>query len=301
MMTPTSRTQRARRASIDFGAIIIAPVGITAVVLAQRMAGVPASTLVQYSAALIVFGGTLGALLITYSPAEVLRAARAAVGAFRTVRSDLDSLAATLITLATRAHRHGLLAIDTDAESIAEPFLREGIAFAIDEASPETLREVLTSEAAALGAIEESPARVLEAAAGYAPTLGILGAVLGLIHVMRGLGGTSGLGSGIAVAFVATVYGVGTANLILLPLAGRLRERAALAAQRRELMMVGICAIQERAHPRVVARKLRSFGVKPELERVTLRAPAAAGDLGPGLMPLPLGAATVPARDQALA
>jgi len=301
MMTPTSRTQRTRRAPLDFGAILVAPIGIAAVVLAQRMAGVPASTLVQYSAALIVFGGTLGALLITYSPREVLRAARATAGAFRTVRSDLDSLAATLITLAARAHRHGLLAIDTDSESVAEPFLREGIAFAIDEASPETLREVLTSEAAAQAAVEESPARVLEAAAGYAPTLGILGAVLGLIHVMRGLGGTSGLGSGIAVAFVATVYGVGTANLILLPLAGRLRERAALAAQRRDLMMVGICAIQERAHPRVVARKLRSFGVKPALERASQRTPSAAGDSGLGLMPLPLGTAAAPARDQALA
>ena len=190
----------------------------------------------QYSAALIVFGGTLGALLITYSPVEVLRTARATLGAFRTVRSDFDSLAATLITLATRAHRQGLLAIDTDAESVAEPFLRDGLAFAIDEASPETLREGIDVRSGGTGGgfVEESPARVLEAAAGYAPTLGILGAVLGLIHVMRGLGGTSGLGSGIAVAFVATCYRVGTANLILLPLAGRLRERAALAAQRRD-------------------------------------------------------------------
>ena len=141
--------------------------------------------------------------------------------------------------------------------------------------------------------------RALEPIAGLAHRANL--AVLGLIHVMRGLGGTSGLGSGIAVAFVATVYGVGTANLLLLPLAGRLRERAALAAQRRDLMLAGICAIQERTHPRVLARKLRSFGVKPELERVTQRTSSAAGDMGPGMMTLPLGTAVGPVRDQALA
>ena len=255
-----------RRLPLDLGALLVAPLGVAILFVAQLLAGVPTRTLLQYEAALIVFGGTLAALLVTYPLAEVLGTVRAAAGAFRATRHDLDALAATMVTLAYRAHRQGLVAIDADTEAIDEPFLRDGLAFAIDEPSEEVLREVLAADSSARVDAEESPAKILEAAAGYAPTLGILGAVLGLIHVMRDLGGTASLGSGMAVAFVATVYGVGAANLILLPLAGRLRERAAFEGRRRELMTVGICAIQRRIHPRVLARKLRSFGVRPELE-----------------------------------
>jgi chemotaxis protein MotA len=250
--------------SVDVAALLVAPLGVAILIAAQVLAGVPVSTLLQKEAALIVFGGTLAALLVTYSPREVFRTLRACVAAFGSTRSDLDALAATMVGLAVRAHRQGLVAIDAEAETVAEPFLREGLGFAIDEASPETLREVLAAESTARTAAEEAPARVLEAAAGYAPTLGILGAVLGLIHVMRGLGGSTGLGSGIAVAFVATVYGVGAANLVLLPLAGRLRERALFAARRRDVMTLGICAIQQRIHPRVLTRKLRAFGIRSE-------------------------------------
>ena len=263
------------RLRIDIGAILVAPLGIAVVLLAQMLAGIPAGALLQYEAALIVFGGTLGALLVTYSPRDVLRTLRSAAGAFRVVRRDLDALAATMMTLATRAHRQGLVSIDDEAEAVAEPFLRDGLAFAIDEPSEEGLREVLAAETAVRGENDESPARILEAAAGYAPTLGILGAVLGLIHVMRTPGPPGSLGSVIAVAFIATVYGVGLANLVLLPLAGRLRERAAFEARRRELMTVGICAIQQRTHPAILARKLRTFGVKPERRPMVPAAPGA--------------------------
>ncbi len=301
MMRSRQKT-RGRRAPLDFGAILFAPLGVGLVVAAQKLAGVPADTLVQYSAALIVFGGTLGALLITYSLGDVISTGRAAVGTFRRVREDLDGVAATLVTLASRAHRHGLMAIDSDAEAFEDTFLREGLMFAIDDTSTQTLREILNAESQARAAAEESPARVLEAAAGYAPTLGILGAVLGLIHVMRGLGGSASLGGGIAVAFVATVYGVGTANLILLPLAGRLRERAALAAQRRELMAVAICAIQQRTHPRVLARKLRAFGVRAEHDPHRRRVPAVSADIAHGALSLSLGSvASSPQDQQALA
>jgi chemotaxis protein MotA len=120
-------------------------------------------------------------------------------------------------------------------------------------------------ESDARSAEDEAPARFFEAAAGYTPTLGILGAVLGLIHVMRNLSAPDALGSGIAVAFVATVCGVGVANLLLLPLAGRLREHAAVRVRRRELMTQGICAIHQRVHPRVLTQKLRAFAVKPSI------------------------------------
>jgi len=131
---------------------------------------------------------------------------------------------------------------------------------------------LLVIESGARDAEEEAPARVFEAAAGYAPTLGILGAVLGLVQVMQRLGSPGSLGSGIAVAFVATVYGVGSANMILLPVAGRLRERATHAARRRELMTHGLCAIHGRMNPRLVARKLRSFSTEmPKIEEIATR------------------------------
>jgi chemotaxis protein MotA len=297
-MSGTLTERRGRRAPLDFSAILVAPLGIGVVIAAQMLAGVPVNSLLQYSAALIVFGGTLGALLVTYSVREVLATLRAVAGTFRRAHNDLSALGTTVITLAARAHRHGLVTIDGDAEAIDDSFLREGLTFAIDEASTSALREVLTAESQARSAAEESPARVLEAAAGYAPTLGILGAVLGLIHALAHLGTPGTLGGGIAVAFVATVYGVGTANLVLLPLAGRLRERAAAASQRRELMTVAICAIQQRTHPRVLARKLRSFGVKADATVYTSMARAVNPDIGHMPMTMPFGAGGATARDQ---
>jgi chemotaxis protein MotA len=264
MSRTTTYRKKASRAPLDLGAILVAPLGLAIVFAAQALSGTGVNTLLQNSAALVVFGGTLAALLVTYSIRDVVATLRATVGTFRRPQDDLAALASTLVALASRAHRHGLVSIDAEAEVIDDPFLRDGLTFAIDETSPTALQEVLAAESEVRLAAEEAPARVLEAAAGYAPTLGILGAVLGLIHAMGHLGAPGTLGSGIAVAFVATVYGVGTANLILLPLAGRLRERASLSARRRDLMTVGICAIQERAHPRVLTRKLHAFGVKPE-------------------------------------
>ncbi len=298
MNRSTTHKTRARRAPLDIGAILVAPLGVAIVFAAQALGGSRVDALLQYSAALVVFGGTLAALLVTYSVRDVVATLRAALGTFRRPQVDLAELGTTLLTLSSRAHRHGLVTIDGEAEAIEDSFLREGLTFAIDETSPNALREVLAAESQARLAAEEAPARVLEAAAGYAPTLGILGAVLGLIHAMGNLGVPGTLGGGIAVAFVATVYGVGTANLILLPLAGRLRERAALSAQRREVMTVAICAIQQRTHPRVLARKLRSFGVKPDAGFQPSSGRVPLPELPPMSVSMPFGTVGSGSRDQ---
>jgi chemotaxis protein MotA len=248
------------RRRIDVGALLAAPLGIGVVLAAQTLAGVPAGTLFQAEAALIVFGGTLAAVLISHSPREVLAALRAAGRTFVSERNDVDTVAATITTLAGRAHRRGLIALESDVETIAEPFLREGVKFAIDESSVEAVRELMTVEAQVRASQDDVPARIFDAAAGYAPTLGILGAVLGLIDVMRHLSAPASLGSGIATAFIATAYGVGVSNLLLLPMAGRLRERAHLASRRRDLMTHGVCGIHQRMHPKMLAHKLRAFG-----------------------------------------
>lgn len=262
-----ARSRRRGLFGFDVASIVVAPVGVLVVVFAQRVSGLTLASLAHVPAALVVFGGTLGAVLISYSPRDLWNACGAAWRAFRVQDDDVQGLAATLVAMSVRAHRYGLVSIENDVETLGDPFLRHGLALAVDNTDPHVVEEFLAAERAAQEAAEEAPARVFEAAAGYAPTLGILGAVLGLIRVMQGLGTTAALGSGIAAAFVATAYGVGVANLLLLPIAGRLRERAAEASRRRDLITQGVCAIHKRTNPRLVAQGLRAHAVDvPRLE-----------------------------------
>ena len=185
-------------------------------------------------------------------------------------------MSAELVALSIRAHRRGLLALESEVDAVRDPFLRNGLALAIDGVSSEMLRDALNVERLAQESREDVPARVFEAAAGYAPTLGILGAVLGLIRVMEHLAAPSALGNGIAMAFVATVYGVGSANLVLLPIAARLRERAAVASRRRDLVTETLIDVQQRINPRLVAQKARGFSRSlPRIDEIARRmAPA---------------------------
>jgi chemotaxis protein MotA len=257
---------------LDIASLLLAPLGLLVIVYAQALEGVPLGALVQGPAALIVFGGTLGAVLVSHSLFAVIEAVRAAARTFTLRTDDAEALSSTMIGLAIRAHRRGMLAVEAELDNITDPFLREGLTSVVDETPLEMLRDALGVAAEVQHARDEEPARIFESAAGYAPTLGILGAVIGLIRVMQNLAEPGALGSGIAVAFVATVYGVGLANLILLPLAVRLREHAAVEARRREMMVQGICAIHQRLHPRLVTHKLRTFSDKvPRIEDVASR------------------------------
>ncbi|HEY0876798.1 MAG TPA: flagellar motor protein [Vicinamibacterales bacterium] len=256
-MTRSSDISSRRR--FQWGSLAAVGAGILIVVAAQALDGGTFSALLQGPAALIVFGGTCAATLVSYSPSTVLDALRAAARTFREDVDDLDELSAQLVGLSIRAHRRGLLDLESEVDTLQDPFLRNGLALAVDGVSSEMLREALNVERLAHEAREEVPARVFEAAAGYAPTLGILGAVLGLIRVMEHLATPAALGSGIAMAFVATVYGVGSANLLLLPMAARLRERSAAASRRRDLITETLIDVQQRINPRLVAQKARVF------------------------------------------
>jgi chemotaxis protein MotA len=162
--------------------------------------------------------------------------------------------------------------VEAELDTISDPFLKEGLTLVVDDTPLELLREGLKTTAELRHLDDEAPARIFDSAAGYSPTLGILGAVLGLIRVMQNLAAPGALGGGIAVAFVATIYGVGVANVLLLPLAARVRERAAVDARRREMMIQGICAIHQRLHPRLVTQKLRLFSDDvPRIEDVAAR------------------------------
>lgn len=273
-MTQAPSTRRRRWPRLDLLSIALAPLGVSVVLAAHLLDGSTVAALFQGPSALVVFGGTLGAVLISYTPAEVLRAGRAAMHAFRAPDEDIDTLAATILTLSIRAHRRGLPAIEADIDHVSDPLLKSGLVLVVDGTPAATVEQVLAVETRAQEAEEDIPARIFEAAAGYAPTMGILGAVLGLMRVMEHLSAPGMLGSGIALAFVATVYGVGVANLVLLPIAGRLRERALASARRRELIVQGLHALQERTNPRLVAQRLRAFSSRmPRIEELAGRAP----------------------------
>jgi chemotaxis protein MotA len=263
------KTQRRRQwPRLDILSIVLAPLGVAVVAAGHVLDGSQLAGLVQGPSALIVFGGTLGAILISYTPLEVIRAIRAAVATFGPAET-VDSVAATIVTLSIRGHRRGVPALEADVDHITDPLLKNGLGLVVDGADPEMLRQVLTLESRERDAEEDVPARIFEAAAGYAPTMGILGAVLGLMRVMEHLSAPGMLGSGIALAFVATVYGVGVANLVLLPIAGRLRERAQMRSRRRALIIEGVEAIQARTNPRIVAHKVRAFSSRvPRLDEI---------------------------------
>jgi chemotaxis protein MotA len=164
-----------------------------------------------------------------------------------------------LVGYAMASRRHGVLALEAEIDQTSDEFLRNALLLVSDGTTPKTTRQILDVENQARRAAAEVPADVLETAAGYTPTLGILGAVLGLIRVMQNLGEPSKLGIGIAVAFVATVYGVAAANLLLLPLATKLRARARDEAVHREVIIEGMVALQEGLNPRLIEQQLRSY------------------------------------------
>lgn len=213
----------------------------------------------QPEALIVVFGGTAAALLVSF-PGGALRGACSSVADLMHRQPvPLEALVPTFINFSRKARKHGLIAVERDIEVTADPFLARALSLAVTGLPAQVVREALEIDARVLAEREEERAQVLEAAAGYAPTLGIVGAVLGLMRVMQHFSTTAGMGSGIAAAFVATIFGVGAANLVFLPLATRLRVRARQDALRRELMIDGVLALRDGASPGVLEERLAGY------------------------------------------
>ncbi len=213
----------------------------------------------QPTAALIVFGGTLGAVLLQFPMAVVLRALRRLRWVFFTPKSTPDLAIAQLLQYAQKARREGIVSLDADLRQIEDPFLKKALMLAVDGTEPQDLRKMMELELDNRAEREEQVPQVFESAGGFAPTIGILGAVLGLIQVMQHLNKIEEVGKGIAVAFVATIYGVGSANLIYLPAAGKLRTRIREDHILREMTIEGVTSILEGMNPRILETKLQGF------------------------------------------
>ncbi len=229
----------------------------------------------QITAAMIVLGGTIGAVMVT-TPLSVLINAAGKLGSLFLDRSQPPrSLIDEIIGYAAKARKHGVVALEQDAETAADPFLRKALGLAVDGTDLQEIRKMMDLEIALEEHRGEAEAKVYEAAGGYAPTVGIIGAVLGLIQVMKHLENIEEVGKGIAVAFVATVYGVGSANIFFLPAANKLKSRLRETIQMRELVLEGVVGIVEGLNPKLIRVKLEAY-IGPGKPAKAARAGAAA-------------------------
>ena len=186
-------------------------------------------------------------------------AARPSGHVFAAPRKHNDQLIKLLVAFANKARRNGVVSLDADLQSIQDPFLKQSLMLAVDGTEPAELRKIMRVSLDSTTDSEERLPAVFESAGGFSPTIGILGAVLGLIQVMQHLDNIQEVGRGIAVAFVATIYGVGAANLLFLPFAGKMRIRIHDDHQRREMMLEGVVSILEGMNPRMLEVKLAGF------------------------------------------
>ena len=240
----------------SIGGVILAIAGIVAGLL---MEGGNIAQILQPTAALIVFGGTMGAVLLQFPLTTVAAAFRRMSHVFAAPRKHNEELIRLLVAFANKARRNGVVSLDADLGTIQDPFLKQSVTLAVDGTEPSDLRKIMQVSLDSATENEERLPAVFESAGGFSPTVGILGAVLGLIQVMQHLDNINEVGKGIAVAFVATIYGVGIANLFFLPMAGKMRLRIREDYLRREMMLEGVISILEGMNPRMLEVKLGGF------------------------------------------
>ena len=215
--------------------------------------------LLQVNAALIVLGGTLGAVMLTTPMPALLGAARRCGLVFFERTQKPGRTIDQIIEYATQARKQGIVSLEQQAASEPDLFLRKALNLAVDGIDMDQIRSIMELEISVLEQDGEAEAKVFESAGGYAPTIGIIGAVLGLIHVMANLSDTSKLGGGIAVAFVATIYGLLIANVICLPIGTKLKIRMKEEILRRVMILEGLIAIQNGENPHFIEQKLMAF------------------------------------------
>ena len=244
---------------MDPAAIIGICLSFGAVLLSIVMEGSSPMSVVLPAPMLLVIGGTLGAGLTGSTLADAKRAFASIPSVFTLKLPKPEETVATLVSLADRARREGLLALEDAAKDIDDEFLKAGLQAAIDGTDPEDLRTILDDKIQTKRSADRSTAKYFADMGGYAPTIGIIGTVVALVHVLENLSSPEVLGPLIASAFVATLWGLLTANLLWLPLAGRVRRASDLECTQMEVAVEGLLAVQAGANPRLVGERLRSL------------------------------------------
>jgi chemotaxis protein MotA len=233
--------------------------GVGALLLGQALEGGHASTLLNGSAAMIVLGGSTGALMLQSPLPVFVRGLKMLGWVMVPPRLNADEAIEKIVSWSNTARKEGLLGLESVSETEEDAFSRKGLQLLVDGSEPEVMRSILEVEVDTKEHHDMQGARMFESMGGYTPTIGIIGAVMGLIQVMNNLEDPSKLGHGIAVAFVATIYGVASANLVLIPVANKLKSLVMSQTQFRYMLIEGIVSIAEGENPRNIETKLHGY------------------------------------------
>lgn len=244
---------------MDNLSIIGIVISIAAILLGNLLEGGYLSSLVNGPALIIVFGGTIGATLLQFPPAIFIRSMEISIWIFKPEKMSLETRISQIVSWSSQVRKKGLLGLEDAIDREKDSFVKKGLQLLVDGNEPDIIRDILELDMVAKENRDYQAARLYEAMGGYAPTIGILGAVIGLIHVMENLADPTLLGKGIATAFVATIYGVASANLIFLPIAHKLKAHIFADNQAREMIAEGIAAIARNENPRNIELKLGGY------------------------------------------
>lgn len=244
---------------MDIMAIIGLVSGMGLILLGQAMEGGNIGQLLQVTAALIVFGGTLGAVVLSFPVNVLMDSVQALKVVFGNLDVNYDEIIQEIIKFAQKARKEGIIALEKEARTASDPVLRMGLEALSDGTDPTLVREMMENQLEQLENKITNAAKVWESAGGYSPTFGIIGAVMGLIQVMQNLTDPSKLGAGIAVAFVATIYGLFAANLVFIPSGTRIKLKYQKVYLKLTIMIEGVLSIQSGESPALIERKLQTF------------------------------------------
>jgi chemotaxis protein MotA len=244
---------------MDLATLIGLTIAVVGILGGQVIEGGSVLQILQPTAAMIVFGGTLGATMIGFPLSVIKQAASDLMHVFKDDDIQPNAVIDEIIKFTNKARREGIISLEKDAAGVKDDFFRKSIMMAVDGSEPKELRQTMEVELQYMEERGDHSPKVYEAAGGFAPTIGIIGAVLGLIQVMQHLDNIEEVGKGIAVAFVATIYGVASANIIFLPAAGKLKFKHRKKMIIKEMMLEGTLGILEGQNPRLIETKLTSF------------------------------------------
>jgi chemotaxis protein MotA len=244
---------------MDKASLIGILLGLGAVIGGMVLEGGHLGSIMQLTAAIIVMGGTFGAVFLSFPFEAVLAGFKDLKKIFKEPALNPFKFIDLIISFANKARKEGILSLEKEIKNIEHPFMKKALTMAVDGVEPKIMREAMETELAYMDEYGKLSGKVWQAAGGYSPTIGILGAVLGLIHVMENLNDPSKLGPGIAVAFVATVYGVGSANLFFLPMATKLTHRHQEDLVINEMILEGVVALSTGENPRLIEEKLTTY------------------------------------------
>jgi chemotaxis protein MotA len=244
---------------MEIATIIGLLLGLGAMVATMVIEGGNPMSLINLPAAVIVFGGCAGALFVSFPLKQVLKLGTTIGQCFQTYKGDSMTLIELFVKLADQARRDGLLSLEEEARKIEDEFIKKGVMLIVDGVDPSVVQEVMETDTTQVTERHKEGIEMLKALGGFAPTMGIIGTVMGLINVLSRLSDPENLGHSIAVAFIATLYGVASANLIWLPMANKLKQKNQSEIIAREVALQGVLAVQAGENPRIVREKLESF------------------------------------------